>query len=121
MSDDKSTSIAELRELVAKFIDERAWNQFHNPKNLAMSLGIEAAELMEHFQWLSLDEAEARADDHEHREGIADEIADCLAYLLALANRMELDLATELHQKMSKNAEKYPVELSRGKADPPQM
>ena len=74
-----------------------------------MSLSIEASELMEHFQWLSLDEARRRAADPQHREAIADEVADCLAYVLAMADAVGLDLSTELRRKMIKNADKYPA------------
>ncbi len=116
---DQTTTVDELRQVVRQFVADRQWQPFHNPKSLAMSLAIEAAELMEHFQWLSLDEASARAVDPERREAICDEVADCLAYVLAIANRMEIDLSSELQRKMGKNAIKYPLESSRGRADPP--
>lgn len=116
---DQTTTVEELRDVVRQFVDKRQWQPFHNPKNLAMSLAIEAAELMEHFQWLTLDEASALAADPEKREAICDEVADCLAYILAIADRMEIDLSTELQRKMKKNAIKYPQELSRGRSDPP--
>jgi NTP pyrophosphatase (non-canonical NTP hydrolase) len=118
---DQQCTVEELRLIVQRFVDERDWNQFHNPKNLAMSLSIEASELMEHFQWLSLDESTERAESPSAREAICDEVADCLAYLLAMANSMQIDLATELSRKMKKNAIKYPVEQSRGLADPPNL
>ncbi len=116
---DKTTTVAELRKVVHQFVDQREWQQFHNPKNLAMSLAIEAAELMEHFQWLDLNEAEQYSVDPQRREAICDEVADCLAYILSIADRMEIDLSTELQRKMKKNAIKYPVEKSRGRSDPP--
>lgn len=116
---DQTVTVAELRQIVQRFVDQREWQPFHNPKNLAMSLAIEAAELMEHFQWLTLDEASDLAVDSEQREAICDEVADCLAYVLAIADRMEIDLSTELQRKMKKNEIKYPVETSRGRSDPP--
>ncbi|TWU65776.1 MULTISPECIES: nucleotide pyrophosphohydrolase [Crateriforma] len=115
---DETTTIAELKQVVDRFVSEREWHAFHNPKNLAMSLSIEAAELMEHFQWLTQDEADAVIGQPENRHEIGEEIADCLAYLLSLANVMNLDLDQTLRRKMVKNAAKYPVETSRGVARP---
>lgn len=119
LMNDKVTSVDELRQLLRVFVDERDWQPFHNPKNLAMSLAIEASELMEHFQWLTPEEASRAASDPEQREAICDEIADCLAYILAIANTIDIDLASQLCRKMEKNAAKYPVESSRGRFDPP--
>ena len=116
---DHSTSVDELRQLLRDFVDEREWQPFHNPKNLAMSLSIEASELMEHFQWLTPEEATQAANDPDKREAICDEIADCLAYILAMANTIDVDLSAELARKMKKNATKYPVATSRGRFDPP--
>lgn len=116
---DCSTSVDELRQLLRQFVDERQWQPFHNPKNLAMSLAIEASELMEHFQWLTPEEATQAASDPNQREAICDELADCLAYVLAMANTLEVDLSKELSRKMKKNAKKYPIATSRGRFDPP--
>jgi len=116
---DAETTVASLRNVVAAFVRERNWEQFHNPKNLSMSLAIEAAELMEHFQWRGLDEAQRIVHQPEERAKIAEEVADCLAYLLALANVMQLDLSTTLIAKMHKNAQKYPIELAAGKWEKP--
>jgi dCTP diphosphatase len=118
---DFSTTIAELREIVRQFVDERDWRQFHSPKNLSMSLAIEAAELMEHFQWLDIAESRRLADDPSKVAAAGEEIADVLCYILALANELDLDLATALREKMIKNAAKYPAEQSRGRYDPPTL
>jgi dCTP diphosphatase len=116
---DASTTLAELRDLVRRFVDERDWRQFHSPKNLSMSLAIEAAELMEHFQWIDIAESRGVKDEAEKLAAVRDEIADVLCYLLALANELDVDLATAIHDKMLKNAAKYPAERSRGRFDPP--
>jgi NTP pyrophosphatase (non-canonical NTP hydrolase) len=116
---DSSTTISELRELVRRFVEERDWRQFHSPKNLSMSLAIEAAELMEHFQWIDGAESRQLADDPTKLAEVRDEIADVLCYLLALANELHIDLADAVKAKMLKNAAKYPAELSRGRYDPP--
>jgi NTP pyrophosphatase (non-canonical NTP hydrolase) len=106
---DAETTLAELRGVVQRFVEERDWNVFHNPKNLAMSLAIEAGELMEHFQWLTLQQSAALQDDPEKKHAAAEELADCLAYVLAIANAMEIDVSRALRAKMIRNAEKYPT------------
>jgi NTP pyrophosphatase (non-canonical NTP hydrolase) len=116
---DESTTLADLRQLVRRFVDERDWRQFHSPKNLSMSLAIEAAELMEHFQWIDAAESRRIGDDPSQLAAAREEIADVLCYLLALANELNLDLASAVRDKMIKNASKYPAELSRGRFDPP--
>jgi NTP pyrophosphatase (non-canonical NTP hydrolase) len=105
---DATTSVQDLRELVQTFVDERNWQSFHNPKNLSMSLAIEAGELMEHFQWLPLEEAAQVANDQAQKHAVGEELADCLAYVIAIANAMEIDLSETLRAKMVRNAEKYP-------------
>lgn len=110
---DNSTSIQDLRQLVRHFVEERDWKQFHSPKNLSMALAIEAAELMEHFQWISPD-ASRQLDDNAKSE-VGEELADVLCYTLAIANELELDLSSTLDKKMVKNREKYPVEDYRGR------
>lgn len=117
--DDQIATVTQLKRIVATFVAERNWEQFHNPKNLAMSLSIEAAELMEHFQWRDLSESAEVVQDPDVRPKIAEEVADCLAYILALANVMQLDLSTTLKEKMARNAKKYPIEKSIGRWDRP--
>ncbi len=118
---DYATTIAELRELVRRFVAERDWEQFHSPKNLSMSLAIEAAELMEHFQWIDAAESRRVADDPARLAAIRDELADVMCYALVLTNALNLDLATAVRDKMVKNAAKYPAEQSRGRYDPPEV
>jgi NTP pyrophosphatase (non-canonical NTP hydrolase) len=112
---DQSTTIAELRQLVASFVAERDWNQFHSPKNLSMSLAIEAAELMEHFQWLTIEQSRSVANDANKLREVSDELADVLCYALALANELQIDVAGAVRQKMVKNAKKYPAAEYRGR------
>lgn len=119
-TNDAEVSVQTLRTVVATFVHERNWEQFHNPKNLAMSLAIEAAELMEHFQWRGLEESAQVVHQPGEREKIAEEVADCLAYILALANVMQLDLAQTLTAKMQKNAQKYPIDQAAGRWEKPQ-
>jgi NTP pyrophosphatase (non-canonical NTP hydrolase) len=98
-------------ELLA-FARERDWEQFHSPKNLAMSLAIEAAELMEHFQWL--DGAQSKALPPVKHEAAALEMADVLIYLIRLAEVLGVDLEAAVRRKMAINAGRYPVAASRG-------
>lgn len=116
---DSSTTLTDLRDIVRRFVDERDWQQFHSPKNLSMSLAIEAAELMEHFQWIDIAESRRIGNNPAKLADVRDEIADCLCYVLALANELDIDLSTALRDKMLKNAVKYPAEQSRGRYDPP--
>jgi dCTP diphosphatase len=115
---DAETSIAQLKDLVNDFVDRRQWHQFHSPKNLAMSLAIEAAELMEHFQWISVQDSRKLVGNPERLAAVADELADVLCYALAMANELKLDLSTAIRQKMAKNERKYPSEEYRGRYGP---
>jgi dCTP diphosphatase len=112
---DSWTTVAELKTLVDEFVRERDWSQFHSPKNLAMALAVEAAELMEHFQWIEVADSREVANHPEKRAAAAEEIADVLAYTLAMANTMGIDLSQTLHAKMIKNARKYPAEEYHGR------
>ncbi len=115
---DHETTLAELRELVRRFVDARDWRQFHTPKNLSMSLAIEAAELMEHFQWLTPEESRALASQPDKLAEAGEELADVVCYALALANELGLDVSETVRAKMIKNAQKYPVEQYRGRYGP---
>jgi NTP pyrophosphatase (non-canonical NTP hydrolase) len=109
MQDDTQSTVAELKALVAHFVAERNWQQFHAPKNLSMSLAIEAAELMEHFQWVGVEESRQLKNDPHALAAAGEELADVLAYALALSNELGLDLTTILQDKMRKNELKYPA------------
>ncbi|RCS56006.1 nucleotide pyrophosphohydrolase [Bremerella cremea] len=121
ISDDLQTPVGQLREMVAHFVAERDWHQFHAPKNISMALAIEAAELMEHFQWITVEASRAELEP-EKRAAIGEEIADVMCYALALCNEMGFDVATLMREKMKKNVAKYPADEFRGrygKEDPP--
>lgn len=113
--DDRTTTVFELREAVKAFVDARDWSQFHTPKNIAMSLAIEAAELMEHFQWLTPDESRGVSRQVEKLSEVGEELSDVLCYALALANELGIDVASAFAAKMKKNELKYPVEEIRGR------
>ncbi len=112
---DQAATIADLKVLVRQFVEERAWQPFHSPKNLAMGIAVEAAELMECFLWLDLHASYEAAKEPKQREAIADEMADVLCYLVNMSTVLGIDLSAALEAKMVKNAMKYPAEKYRGK------
>ena len=101
-----------LRDRLRTFVAERDWDKFHSPKNLAMALSVEAAELMEHFQWLTEDESRRLAP--AKLAEVRDEMADVLVYLVRLADKLDVDLLAAAAQKIDKNALKYPADKVRG-------
>jgi dCTP diphosphatase len=109
-------NIAAIQRALREFADERDWDQFHSPKNLAIALSVEAAELLERFQWLKDSESYRLPEKPEDYRAVREEVADVLIYLLRLADRLNIDLDEAVHEKMRKNAEKYPVELAKGNA-----
>lgn len=115
---DTETTVAQLRQIVEAFVAERDWHQFHTPKNLAMAMAIETAELMEHFQWLTPEQSRALAEEPEKLREVGEEVADVLCYLMAMANELGLDLSTAVREKMVKNIRKYPAPEYRGRFGP---
>lgn len=108
------SKIKELTERIIAFRDARDWKQFHKPKDLAVSLSLEAAEVLEHFQWKSEEEIEKYVK--ENKEEIAEELADVLNYLLIMAHDLEIDILEAEEKKISKNESKYPVDKAKGVA-----
>ncbi|MBI84032.1 MAG: NTP pyrophosphohydrolase [Planctomycetaceae bacterium] len=112
---DDETTLAELREIVRDFVDQREWQKFHSPKNLSMALAIEAAELMEHFQWISMDASRQVGKDPDKLHAVGEELADVICYALALSNSLNIDVAAAVEAKMLRNKKKYPAEEYRGR------
>jgi NTP pyrophosphatase (non-canonical NTP hydrolase) len=115
---DQETTVAQLRQIVAQFVDARDWQQFHSPKNLSMALAIEAAELMEHFQWITTDASRRVGENPEKLAAVGEELADVLCYALAIANELQVDVSDAMRRKMVKNAIKYPADEYRGRYGP---
>ena len=113
ISADSSTTVADLRKLVLDFVQERDWQQFHSPKNLSMAMTIEAGELMEHFQWITGEES--RNPTAQKMVDIGEELADVLCYAFAIANELNIDIASTMARKMELNREKYPAQEFRGR------
>lgn len=105
---DAQTTLLHLREKVAEFVAARNWQPFHNPKNLAMSIAIETAELQEHFQWLTIEESQAYVRSPEQRAEAADELADILIYCLSFANAADIDVSDAILKKLARNEHRFP-------------
>lgn len=117
MSEAGPGDLARLRELVRQFVDERDWDQFHTPKNLASALSVEAAELLEHFQWLQHGRVDELSELGEHKlTEVRHEMADVLVYLVRLADKLGVDLMAAVEDKMVLNRAKYPADKVRGDA-----
>jgi len=110
----RDRSLADLAELLRKFADEREWGQFHSPKNLAMALTVEAAELLQEFQWLT--EEQSRQPDQEGLKRIKEEIGDVMIYLILLSDHLSIDPMAAAFEKIEKNRAKYPVDKAKGSA-----
>lgn len=108
------SELTALRDQLRTFAAERDWDQFHSPKNLASALAVEAAELLEPFQWLT--EEQSRNLSDKQRSAVTDELADVQIYLIRLADKLDVDLLQAVRAKIARNAEKYPVEVFKGSA-----
>ena len=114
MPEQEQDVLTDLRDEVRAFVHERDWDQFHTPKNLAVSLCVEAAELLEPFQWLPTGSASELTD--AKRDQVQHEMADVLVYLIRLADKLEVDLAAAVREKLALNCAKYPADRVRGDA-----
>ena len=113
MAETTPKSLKDLQKAVVKFRDARDWKQFHNPKDMALSLVLEAAEVMEHFQWKNAEEMQKHLS--EKNAEVSEELADVLFYLLLMANDFNIDLVRAFESKLVKNAAKYPVAKAKGR------
>ena len=114
---DENTTLGTLKTEVLAFAQARDWEQFHSPKNLSMAIAAEAAELMEPLLWVTPEESRAVMNRPDKRAALQDELADIVVYCLEFANQTGIDLTTAITAKMARNAEKYPVEKARGRAE----
>jgi dCTP diphosphatase len=120
MGTDAHTTVGALRQAVADFVDARDWRPFHSPKNLSMSVAIEAAELMERFQWLTTEEVQTAVEDPDERAAVADELADIVIYCLSLSNALDLDVSSAVLGKLETNQHRYPADEFRGRFRKPE-
>jgi dCTP diphosphatase len=115
---DPHTTVETLREEVREFVAERDWEQYHSPKSLSMSIAIESAEIMEHFQWYSTEESRELMKDQEKRNLVAEEVADVIIYCLCLANAAEFDVSTAVRSKLENGRRRYPIGYMPTKNEP---
>lgn len=111
---DNDTSILELKKIVQKFCEERDWNQYNPPKDLAIGISTEAAELLDHFRFKTDKEIEEMLQNQKSKEIISDELADIFYFVLRFAQMNDIDLSNSLKNKIIKNSEKYPIEKVKG-------
>lgn len=114
MTTDQNASLSDLKEKVSQFCSERQWDPYHGAKDLAIGMSTEAAELLEIFRFYPEKEVEALVQDPAKREEIADELSDVFFFILRFAQKFDFDIASSFEKKMQKNAQKYPVDRSRG-------
>jgi len=110
----ENSELSQLKEKLRKFAKERDWDQFHSPKNLSMALSVEAAEIVEHFQWLS--EEQSNNLPQEKLTDVESELADTFIYLIRLADKLDIDLLSAAYNKIKLNEQKYPVDKVKGSA-----
>ncbi len=108
-------TLQEIKARIKQFIKERDWEQFHSPKNISMSISIEAAELMEHFQWLTTEQSKRLLKDKKKREEVEDELADIAIYIIDFCNLFNIDIEKSIVRKIDKTARKYPAHIVKGK------
>ena len=113
---DKEITIEELRKFVIKFRDEREWKKYHNPKDLAISMSIEAAELLELFQWKTVEEIKEMLKNDEKYQRACEELADIIIYCLDMSEILDADISEIVKKKLEQNEKKYPVEKAKGSA-----
>ncbi|MEC8646464.1 MAG: nucleotide pyrophosphohydrolase [Candidatus Latescibacterota bacterium] len=115
MMQDNTSTVAELKGIVRQFVDERDWRQFHTPKDLAIGISVEAAELLEHFRFRSEEEIKERLKETASRQAVGHELADVLYFVLLMCEQLDMDASTLLREKMAISAGRYPVEKARGR------
>ena len=106
---DSETTVSKLKQSVQDFIAARNWESFHTSKNLAMSIAIEAAEIMEHFQWLTIEEGQELIRDPKVKAEVADEVADVMIYCLSFANQADIDVSQAILDKLERNEHRFPI------------
>lgn len=114
---DKETTIEEMKVKIKEFIDERDWGQYHLPKDVAIAMTIEVAEILEHFRWKNDKEIEEFIKDPKNKEELGDELADTFMFLIDLSRVCNIDLAEAFERKLKKSSKKYPKELVKGKKE----
>jgi NTP pyrophosphatase (non-canonical NTP hydrolase) len=113
---DAETTLAHMRRQVAQFVAARDWGIYHTPSNLSVAIAIEAAELMEHFLWMTGEQATVAMEDEACRDAVAEELADVMIYTLSLANALGVDMSSVVREKLERNEARFPAREWRGRA-----
>ena len=111
---DKTTNLEELKAKVREFVEARDWTKYHNPKDIAISIGIEASELVEIFQWVKESEIDSVLSNPEKLDNLREELADIFVYCLSMANSLNIDISDAIVEKIQKNMKKYPIDKVKG-------
>ena len=114
---DSETTINEIKKWIQDFNDVRDWDKYHHPKELAISISLESAELLEHFQWKEKEPIKSMKANKELMQSIKNELSDIMIYSLNFANKLDIDMSEAIRKKIEENNRKYPADLARGKAD----
>ena len=117
MDSDENTTLSDAKQAINRFVDERDWLQYHDPKNLVMAMMSEVGELADKFRWISNQKSHEFAASPEHAEDVADELADVMMFAIELASVCNIDIATAINSKLQKNAERYPIEKAKGSCE----
>ena len=114
LGSDSETTIRQLKQTVKEYCEERDWDQYHNPKDLAIGVITEAAELLEHFRFKSEKEMDKMLADQKKKGEISDEISDVLMFIIRFAQKYDIDIAESFQRKMDQNTKKYPIDKAKG-------
>ena len=114
MGSDQISKVEDLKQAVKAFVEERDWAKYHNPKDVAISIAIEAAELLEAFQWVKDSEQKQLLSSPDKAQSVKEELADIIIYCISLANALDLDVSEAVLSKIQKNSEKYPASKVKG-------
>ncbi len=114
MGTDRDTTLREIKQMVSRFVEERDWLQYHDPKNLVMALMSEVGELADQFRWVNNSESHTLATSPDHADEVADELADIMMFAIEFASVCNIDISTAIASKLEKNAMRYPIEKAKG-------
>jgi len=114
MATDSDTTLTDAKQMISRFVEERDWLQYHDPKNLVMAMMSEVGELADHFRWVNNTDSRALAISSEHATEVSDELADIMMFAIEFASVCDIDIASAITSKLEKNAERYPVEKAKG-------
>ena len=114
---DPDTTLTEIKQWIREFDEQRDWDQYHHPKELAISISLEVAELLEHFQWKEKKSVDSIKSDNKFMTSLSNELADIIIYSLNFANQLDIDISKAVKAKLEENNRKYPANIVKGRAE----